>query len=569
MRLHGAMPSRRSPLARLRSRVNTVRNERIMRQRQELAAELLACGLVDREFLEAQLGRSFASDAVAATAWAATAPRLRYAPHPLWEPGWQQEAERSARDGERASAAPWRPAGLGGAADLASLGAAVSALETETVLEPSDPSWAEFVRPVTWAELRADALERAHTFAGQDARSTRRNLSHWGSPSADYAPDDRLVSVIMPVRNRARLIARAIASVRAQHHTSWELLVVDDGSTDDTAEVVEAIAALDPRVVLVRQEQAGVSAARNAGIARARGVAIAFLDSDNVWLPEHLSACLAHWSDEASIAVYSVVAVHTSDGSIEYSAHSADRASLLEGRNPIDLNALLVGRDALRAMGGFDETLRRWVDYDLVLRLSQHLAFGLVPVVGVQYDHRDDAHDRITTRESPLWRRVVLHRALVDSEALAASATSRADGIAVVIRNRNEWPATLRTVRHCLALDNVAEVVVIDAASTRDNSAVLGALALGGERLRVVRTAGDYGWTLSTAVASSWHSQRRIVGVAPGAAPTAADIDDAAARGAEGMVRDARGTGGVRIACSVRQLAALTSTDFLDDSLED
>lgn len=539
-----------------------------MRKRHRLAADLLACGLVDREFIEAQLGRSFSGDSDAVTAWAATAPRLRYAPHPLWEPGWQLESSGGAPGGEGASPAPWQPAGQDRKADMSGWGAAVAALTPDTLLEPADPRWAELVTPVTWAEVRADALRRAHAFAGQNSRSTRRNVSRWDAPVREYPRDHRLVSVIMPVRNRAGLVGRAIASVQSQLHTAWELLVVDDGSTDDTVEVVESIAASDPRVVVVRQEQAGVSAARNAGIDRARGVAIAFLDSDNVWLPEHLAACLAHWSDEAGSAVYSVVEVHTSDGEVEYSARPADRASLLEGRNPIDLNALLVGRDALRAVGGFDESLRRWVDYDLVLRLSHRLQFLLVPVVGVHYDHRDDAHDRITTRESPLWRRVVLHRALVDSDELVASDHTRADGIAVVIRNRNEWPATLRTVRQCLGLDRVAEVVVVDAASTRDNSAILGAFALGSPQTRIVRTAGDYGWTLSTVIASTWHAQRRVVGVSPGATPTSGDLDDALSRAGEGVARHVRTATGVCLAGTVHQLASLTSVDYVEDPLE-
>ena len=94
-----------------------------------------------------------------------------------------------------------------------------------------------------------------------------------------------LVSVIVPTYNRRETIQAAIASVQRQTFSDWELIVVDDGSTDDTAALIEGS---DPRLVLVRQKNQGVNAARNAGMLRARGRYIAFLDSDDEWLPHHL-----------------------------------------------------------------------------------------------------------------------------------------------------------------------------------------------------------------------------------------------------------------------------------------
>lgn len=103
-----------------------------------------------------------------------------------------------------------------------------------------------------------------------------------------------LVSVVMPAWNAAATIARSIESVLTQGHRQVELLVVDDASTDATAELVAGHAAADARVKLVRQAaNGGVAAARNAGIAAARGEFVAFLDSDDWWHPRKLELQLA------------------------------------------------------------------------------------------------------------------------------------------------------------------------------------------------------------------------------------------------------------------------------------
>jgi glycosyltransferase involved in cell wall biosynthesis len=102
--------------------------------------------------------------------------------------------------------------------------------------------------------------------------------------TTSFAPFDSL-SVVIPTYNRAALLPAAIASVRAQAHPALELIVVDDGSTDETAEIVRARGDVD---LYVRQENAGPAAARNAGIRRAHGEWIGFLDSDDLWTPDAL-----------------------------------------------------------------------------------------------------------------------------------------------------------------------------------------------------------------------------------------------------------------------------------------
>ncbi len=103
---------------------------------------------------------------------------------------------------------------------------------------------------------------------------------------------DRLVSVVVPTYNRAYCICRAIDSVRQQTHSNWEILLVDDGSTDNTKAVIASTYAGDPRIRYIYQQNAGVSAARNAGIRESKGDYVAFLDSDDTWKPWKLETQL-------------------------------------------------------------------------------------------------------------------------------------------------------------------------------------------------------------------------------------------------------------------------------------
>jgi glycosyltransferase involved in cell wall biosynthesis len=109
------------------------------------------------------------------------------------------------------------------------------------------------------------------------------------------------VSIILPTYNRAAFLPQAITSIRAQELTDWELVVVDDGSTDDTAAVLARLTGpIASRVTVVTQSNGGAYAARNTGLDHARGRAIAFFDSDDEWLPHHLARCqtaLERWTD--------------------------------------------------------------------------------------------------------------------------------------------------------------------------------------------------------------------------------------------------------------------------------
>jgi len=97
-----------------------------------------------------------------------------------------------------------------------------------------------------------------------------------------------LVSVVIPTYNRSLYLKQAIESVQGQTYDNWELVIIDDGSTDDTFDIVKKYSERDKRIKYFRQENAGVAAARNAGISQSHGVWIAFLDDDDCWFSHKL-----------------------------------------------------------------------------------------------------------------------------------------------------------------------------------------------------------------------------------------------------------------------------------------
>lgn len=131
--------------------------------------------------------------------------------------------------------------------------------------------------------------------------------------TSDASSVDR-VSVIMPAWNAAATIERSIESVLTQDHVDLELVVVDDGSSDATAALVERIAAHDARVRLVRQANAGVAAARNAGIAASSGRYLAFLDSDDWWYPGKLRRQLDGMRESGALVSYGAYERFATDG---------------------------------------------------------------------------------------------------------------------------------------------------------------------------------------------------------------------------------------------------------------
>ena len=194
-------------------------------------------------------------------------------------------------------------------------------------------------------------------------------------------------SVIVPCHDATDTLVATVESVRAQTRSDWELVCVDDGSSDATPAVLEAMAAEDDRIRVFRQDNAGPSRARNVGALLARGRILAFLDADDLWRSDKLASVAAILDHDARAdAAFGRVAIF--DGASE-TGLSARRSGPLPleaclGENPIStLSNLTVRRDAFLETGGFDERLRHAEDLAWLLAAVS----GGMRVVGTEAVH--------------------------------------------------------------------------------------------------------------------------------------------------------------------------------------
>ncbi|MBL6454000.1 glycosyltransferase family 2 protein [Belnapia sp. T6] len=194
----------------------------------------------------------------------------------------------------------------------------------------------------------------------------------------DLATPAPAVSILMPAYDVARYVGAAVDSVLAQSFSDWELLVVDDGSRDGTAEVVAARP--DPRIRLIRQENAGVSTARSRAMAEARGESVLFLDADDWLAPDALERLLAALETvPAAVAAhggYAVMAEEAKPGDLPLRLKSGpflagdllDR--LLVQNLFVNGGHLLIRREAIRLAGPFLSHLRYGEDWEYWIRLA-------------------------------------------------------------------------------------------------------------------------------------------------------------------------------------------------------
>jgi glycosyltransferase involved in cell wall biosynthesis len=210
------------------------------------------------------------------------------------------------------------------------------------------------------------------------------------------------VTVVIPVFNGEAFVAAAIDSALAQTVPDIEVVVVDDGSVDRTAEIVSAQAEADARVIVIQQPNRGLSAARNAGIRRAGAPSIAFLDADDRWLPEKLERQLPLLGPRTVVYADAHRVGPNDEAMGRISEHlKIDDASferLLDG-NVVPVLTAVIGADLLREVSGFDERLRSAEDWHLWLRLAAAGAsFQYVPEALAVYQIRPGA-----LSSDPVW----------------------------------------------------------------------------------------------------------------------------------------------------------------------
>lgn len=211
------------------------------------------------------------------------------------------------------------------------------------------------------------------------------------------------VSVVIPTYNYARYIPEAIDSVLAQSFEELEVIVVDDGSTDKTAEILRAFSG---QIRTICQEHRGLSAARNTGIRAARGLYVAFLDSDDLWLPEKVSLQVARLDAEPDVGlVYCETLLFDDSAPAKLTPHS-DWASHPSGRilpwlvrqNVVPSPTPLVRRELFERVGLFDETLSACEDWDMWIRIGRVCEIAYVNQVLAKYRRHQENMSRDSER---------------------------------------------------------------------------------------------------------------------------------------------------------------------------
>lgn len=223
---------------------------------------------------------------------------------------------------------------------------------------------------------------------------------------------DFLISVIIPTYNRAHSVAESINSVLSQTCTNYEIIVVDDGSTDQTKETLRPYL---HKIKYIYQKNKGVSAARNAGIKSSKGEWIAFLDSDDRWLPEKLYRqieiinnskielgcviCNMEFNPHAGKISNSFQSAYFTPGSPQ--GICQNMASILLTRFIMFNQGALIKKNILDKIGGFNERLKILEDYDLALKLSFLCTFGYeaTPLVIYQRDTKNSLSSNVDSTE--------------------------------------------------------------------------------------------------------------------------------------------------------------------------
>lgn len=235
-----------------------------------------------------------------------------------------------------------------------------------------------------------------------------------------------LFSVIIPTYNRSKQLSSALDSVLAQTCTDYEILVIDDGSTDDTEQVLRAY---QDRLTYLRQSNAGISVARNTGIAQAKGAYIAFLDDDDLWYPrklEVMAQAIAAHPDGGLF--HSRVDYVDGKGNWLWTTNPPqgnDYQNLLQG-NYIAMLSAVVKKSCLERAGVFDPDLKMCVDWDLFLRVAKDFPVVYVPETLAEYRYL--LSDSVTARVQVMlpYQKRVLEKAIAADPTLPPAVVKRA-----------------------------------------------------------------------------------------------------------------------------------------------
>jgi glycosyltransferase involved in cell wall biosynthesis len=229
------------------------------------------------------------------------------------------------------------------------------------------------------------------------------------------------VSAIVPVYNCAQYVGKAIESILAQTYPAHEIIVVDDGSTDSTREALEPY---KDSIIYVYQKNAGEPAARNTGIRHSTGEYIAYLDADDLWLPDKLELQMEYFRNHPQCdLVYTDMMTFDDQGVIECSVRASRARVYSSGKifprlfreTLFGSGSVVLRKAAAEQAGGFDETFFVGSDYEMWLRMSRSFEFGYVDKPLLMYrQHRDMSTQKLgkVPQDGMPWQVKVLKRTL-------------------------------------------------------------------------------------------------------------------------------------------------------------
>jgi glycosyltransferase involved in cell wall biosynthesis len=282
-----------------------------------------------------------------------------------------------------------------------------------------------------------------------------------------------LVSIVIPTYNYGRFISETVDSALAQSYSPVEVIVVDDGSTDDTR---DRLAGYGDHIRYIHQQNRGLSAARNTGIGAARGEFVALLDSDDLWLPDKLERQVAVCIQEPQTGLVATerFAINETGQRLDYVAERCSRDGFCEltMRDLLEFPAfspssVLARKDALLTVGGFDERLKAVEDMHMwvriaakfrVLRLNATLTGQRFHLKSMSYQadsmlrNHQQALDELFTgipqlQHQPRWRRVAEARMYREVAFMRYSSGNRLGALLDLLRSSSRWPFALRNLQ--------------------------------------------------------------------------------------------------------------------------
>lgn len=292
-----------------------------------------------------------------------------------------------------------------------------------------------------------------------------------------------LVSVIMPVYNRENVVKQAIDSVLNQTYQNIELIIIDDGSTDGTINILNSIS--DNRVkVFLNENNEGASFSRNRGLKESSGEYIAYLDSDNDWNSNYISAMVGAFIElPKADALYSGQILFEQYGSkptgIRFSPFNK---SLLHNKNYIDMNCFCHKREVYEKIGGFNKNLKRLVDWDYILKISNNFNIYSVPVLLSNYysNNADNRIDSLTINKNKY------NQYILNKNKSFTFKRNLEKNVNIIIFNQNDLSCFKTCIKEILSIYEGLKIIIFNMNNDSQLNDYFNLLILKNENIKLV-----------------------------------------------------------------------------------